>query len=287
MPIRQNELMRRAFLLPFLALLFTAGCRPGEERVSWPAREKTYRTVASLSPSTTELVGSLAYGLQLVGRTASCDFPAAVSAAPVVAQVKPDYEKLKAANPSLVIYDKGLYSDSDIAQIKALGIDTFEFKGNTIADFTKEVMAFGSLIGAEMEASTYIDKIDAEKREPISPEARVAIIMPGKSGEHLIAGVNSFHADVVKNAGGVPVGPDSDKYVSISAEALIKLNPDMIITAGKPDALMADPRLKSLSAIAKVKVRGINSEYMTRRGYRVEKELNLMNRAIMDMAGNN
>lgn len=287
MPIRQNELMRRAFLLPLFAALLAAGCRPGEEKIQWAVRQKNYSSVASLSPSTTEIAASTSFSLKLVGRTAACDFPPSVSTAPVVAQVKPDYEKLKATGAGLVIYDASLYSAADIAQIEALGMDTFAFKANTVKDFEKELLKYGSLVGSEMEISTYVDKIAAEKKEPISPLPKVAIILPGKGGEHMIAGKNSFHADVVRQSGGEAVGPDSDKYVTIGAEALIKLNPDMIITAGKPDTLIADPRLKSLPAIAKLKVRGVINEYMTRKGYRVDKELNMVHRAIMDMVGSN
>lgn len=285
MPIRQNELMRRAFLLPLFAALLAVGCRPGEEKIQWAVRQKTYSSVASLSPSTTEITASVAYNVRLVGRTAACDFPPSVKTVPIVAQVKPDYEKLKATSAGLVIYDPTLYGDADIAQIKALGMDTFAFESNTVEGFEKELLKYGSMVGAEMETSTYVDKIAAEKKEPISPLPKVAIILPGKGGEHMIAGKSNFHADVVRLSGGEAVGPDSDKYVTIGAEALIKLNPDMIITSGKPDALIADPRLKSLPAIAKLKVRGVNNEYLTRKGYRVDKELNMVHRAIMDMVG--
>lgn len=283
--------MRRAFLLPLLAAVVAVGCRPGEEKIQWPVRSKSYSSVASLSPGTTEITASLNFSMRLVGRTAACDFPLGVtqgpSAAPIVAQVKPDYEKLKAQNPGLVIYDASLYNATDVAQIEALGFDTFAFKANNVEDYKKEILAYGGVVGSEMEASTYVDKITQAKKEPISPEARVAIILPGKGGEHMIAGKGSFHADVIRYAGGDAVGPDAEKYVPISAEALIKLNPDMIITSGSPDALIADPRLKSLPAIAKLKVRGVGSELMTRKGFRVDVELDRVHRAMMDMAGNN
>src|SRR5688572_435424 len=101
MPLRQNEPMRRAVLLSLLALL-AVGCQPGQEQIRFPRREKMYMSAASLSPGATEVLGSLAFSVRLVGRTAACDFPPQVKTAPVVAQVKPDYEKLKAAQPGVV-----------------------------------------------------------------------------------------------------------------------------------------------------------------------------------------
>jgi len=280
--------MRRALVLSLLAATLVVGCKSAPEGVKFPIRSKQYHTVASLSPGTTEIVGSLSYTIGLVGRTAACNFPPNVVKAPVVAQVKPDYEKLKKANPGLVVYDASLFGDEDIAEIKKLGIDTFEFKAKTVEAFADEIQQFGSLAGVEMEASAYADKMLQERSADMGkggPAPKVALIMPGKGGEHYIAGTKSFQADVIRSSGGTPVGPEAEKFVPIDAEALIQLNPDMIITAGKPDVLIADPRLKSLSAVAKLKVRGINPDLATRMGFRVDKEINLVNRSIMDMLG--
>lgn len=284
----QNELMRRGIALLLLLSIGLAGCNPTGETIKWPARPKQYRTIASLSPSTTELAASMAYYLQLVGRTAACNYPPSVTSAPVVAQVKPDYEKLKAQSPGLVVYDKSIYNDQDIQQIKALGIDTFEFKATSIDEFGKEILQFGSLVGVETDASAYVDKIVAEKKaaegDPIKPEPKVAVIMPGKGGEHLIAGVKSFQADVVKAAGGTAVGPDSDRFVPVNAEELVQLNPDMIITAGSPDTLMQDARLKSINAIKNVNVRGIDQDVVVRHGSRVDRFIKLTHNALQNMA---
>jgi ABC-type hemin transport system substrate-binding protein len=110
------------------------------------------------------------------------------------------------------------------------------------------------------------------------------LLMAGAGGEHYIAGTEGFHADAIRAAGGEPVGPEQDRYVPIDAEALIKLNPDMILTAGSPDAIVNDPRLKSMSAIAKLKVRGIPQDFATRMGFRVDREINMMGRALAEMS---
>lgn len=230
----------------------------------------------------------MAFNMKLVGRTAACDFPMQVASAPVVAQVKPDYEKLKAAQPGFIVFDDDLYSAQDIAQIKNLGVDTFEFKAKTVVDYTNELLKFGSLVGTEMEASAYVDKIMGERQasmdDPTNTFPTVVLMMPGKGGEHYIAGTKSFHGDVVRSSGGKLLGPEAEKYVPIDAESLLKLNPDIIITVGKPDSIANDPRLKSLKAIQKLKVRGITADLATRRGFRVEKEINMMHRAILDAA---
>jgi len=59
-------------VLSLLAVTLVVGCKPAPEGVRFPIRPKMYRTVASLSPGTTEVVASLSYNIVLVGRTASC-----------------------------------------------------------------------------------------------------------------------------------------------------------------------------------------------------------------------
>lgn len=278
-------------MLSLLIAAIATGCRPGEEKIQWAVRPKTYRSVVSLSPSASEILGSTAFNIQFRGRTAACNFPPQVMTAPIVAQVKPDYEKVKEADPELVVYDASIYNEADIAQIEALGIDTFAFKAKTVDEFIAELRKLGTLLGNEMEVSTYIDKIEQAKKQPMEPRHRVALILPGKSGEHLIAGTGSFHADVVRQVGAEPVGPTADKYVSISMEALIKLNPDMIVMSGEEADLnrfVADPRLRALPAVAKGKVRSfLPADLLTRMGYRVEQEMDKVYRSIVDMAGAN
>ena len=288
MTISQNATMLRALLLSLFACLILFGCTPGAQEVKYEPRPKVYNSAVSLSPGATELLGSVSYNVPILGRTAACNFPPNVKGAPVVAQVKPDYEKIKSLNPGIVIYDASLYNDQDIAQIKTMGIDTFAFKAKTIDEFVEEVRQFGSLMSAEMDASTYVDKILAERKvaqaNGLNPKPRVVLLMAGAGGEHYIAGTKGFHADAIRAAGGEPVGPEQDRYVPIDAEALIKLNPDMILTAGSPDAIVNDPRLKSMSAIAKLKVRGIPQDFATRMGFRVDREINMMGRALAEMS---
>lgn len=281
--------MRRAFLLSLVVALLAVGCKPGQETIRFPARPKRYQTAVSLSPGSTEILASMAFTVTLVGRTAACNYPPGVNRVPVVAQVKPDYEKLKTQNPELVVYEASLYSAQDIAQIKALGFDVFEFKANSVEEFAREVRKFGMVVGKEMEASEYVDKILQERRAGIAsapkPAPTVAMIMAGKGGEHYIAGTASFQADLVRSGGGEPVGPEADRLVPVDAESLIKLNPQMIITMGDPNPLASDPRLASLSAIAKGMVRGLDQDTVSRKGWRVSKAIELTAKAIGNMAG--
>jgi len=278
--------MRRARLL--LGLLVSAamvGCQAPPQVLGGKPREKTYTNVISLSPGTTELVMSINYNNILKGRTASDNYPTTAAKVPVIASVKPDYEKIASLKPDLVVYDASLYNEADVAKIKGLGADTFAIDANTIEDFANQVLELGSLIAGETNASGYADRVIASRNSalasPITPTPKVAILMPGIGSPHYIVGNKSFLADAIKSAGGEVVGPDADKFVELSPELLVTQAPTVIvIPASKMDpvgaqkslgAVLNDPKLQTVPAVKNHKVFAMDADVLLRRGQRVDK----------------
>jgi iron complex transport system substrate-binding protein len=275
------------FLWPMalLSLLLVAGCAPDQNIVGGRVPDRIYRTVASLSPGTTEIVASHALVMRLVGRTAACNFPThAIESIPVVAGVKPDYEKLTEIKPDLIVYDTDLYNESDLAKLRDLGIDLFEVKGDTIDEYVESITLLASLTAAETAMSTYIDRIHGARAQaqgdPVQPTPRVAILMPGGGTEHMIAGVGSFQADLVRAAGGEPVGPDGNRFERLNAEQILARNPQIIIVAGSADELVKDPRLAPLEAMRTGRVFEAPQDELLRRGSRVNTIITRLYRAF-------
>ena len=87
----------------------------------------------------------------------------------------------------------------------------------------------------------------------------------------MIVGVNSFQADVVRAAAAEPVGPDADRFVPLSAETLVQMNPDVIFVTGNAEAILNDPRFKTVAAVQKGNVAVVKPDILLRRGWRVDK----------------
>ena len=273
--------MRKA--LPFIATLVivaVSGCGP--KPVVLEARPKHYRAIISLSPGTTEILASDGDTQALKGRTASCNYPTYIKAQiPIVAAVKPDYERITSIHPDLIVYDKALYSEQDIDKLKSTGADMFAIDANTINGFTAELYKLGSMIAAETHVNDYVNRIHVEEAAataaPITPTPKIAIVMPSAGGSDYIVGTDSFLADVVKASGGQLVGPKSDNFGPLNAEAFTALNPDVIVVPGSkidtsgPGYLMNDPRFKSIAAIKNGQVKVIDSDVLLRRGHRVDQ----------------
>lgn len=284
--------MRRAFPLLFsLPLLFLAlGCQQGDGNGPLKIRKVTYRSIVSLSPSTSEILGQ-PFGVTLAGRSAADNYPENVMLnVPVVGGVKPDCERLTQMHPDLIVYDRSLYNEEDERKLKQTGASVYAMDAHTLADFRMQLFELASLIGQETRAQDYMGRIKEElnnaKATPPSPTPKVAVLIPGTSGSNMIAGTESFDADVVRSVGGEPVGPKGTKFVNVNPEALIALDPDKIIVSGKAtdhagfDAFIKDPRFQVLKAVKSGNVTVIDSDVLLREGSRVDLLVKAIYRAI-------
>jgi iron complex transport system substrate-binding protein len=278
--------------LPLLVLSFSlalSGC--AEKPMVFTPRPKVYQRIVSLSPSTTEIVASDGDANTLKGRTAADNFPGAlVLQVPIVAQVKPDYEKIQSLKPQLIVYDKSLYSDQDVEKLKAAKADMFAIDAKTVDDFVKQLYELGSMLGFETRFNDYIERIlqeqAAAKSASFPTKPKVAIIMPSPDGNDMICGTKGFLGDVVNIAGGELVGPATDNFGTLNAESFVALNPDVIIVGGSkidssgPGLIMKDPRFKTIAAVKGNFVRALDQDVLYRRGQRVDMLINAMHKVI-------
>jgi iron complex transport system substrate-binding protein len=287
-------IVMRRWLNIFIAVGIGAalvGCEATAVTVGGEPNPKPITNMVSLAPSTTEIVASLSFSGALRGRTESDDYPPSVASVPVVASVKPDYEKIAVVKPELIVYDADLYSPSDIEKIKAAAPMTIGFESRNLDDFAKELYKLGSTIGAESAASSYVDKIRAARGVALADSSgnkpKGALIMVGSGTEHMIAGTDSFYADMLRSSGAEVVGPKADKFVPLSPEMLVQGNPDVIVVGfhfdqkdkdgnntralAAANAILRDPRFKTVTAVQKRQIIPIDENTMVRRGFRVDR----------------
>lgn len=256
-----------------LALFVIAGCQGERMTLGGKPRPKIYKRVVSLSPSMSEITTKM--DLVLVGRTAACNYPENIVQAAVVAEVKPNYERLLQVKPDLVVVDKALFSEAEIAKIKATAkSDVIEMDVHTVDDLIDFIDALAGRIGGELPAQKYLD--DIRKQRAIAQASKPArgvnavILMGDSAGGYMIAGRGSFTADLIRSAGASVLGPDADKFVPANLEQLLTWNPDTIFVPGKADSLLKDPRLASLKAIKSGRVAAASPDLMLRAGARVD-----------------
>ncbi len=278
--------MRVALPLSFLALVLV-GCAPQPQRVGGTPRQGAPPKVVSLSPSATEVVASTMNSSPLVGRTSSDNYPANVASVPVVAETKPDFEAIQKAKPDIVVYDGDLFNEADIKRIEGMGAKSFGFKDHTVEGFEKELFTLSGLLGSETNVNDYVTRIERERNaaqaEGLATKPKVAVVM-GK----YVAGTDSFLADVVRIAGGEPVGPPTGKFDAMSPEALVSAAPDIIVLpttkeTGAKDlaALRADSALAATPAIKAGRIVPLMQDVVLRRGARVDQLIRDLHRGLV------
>lgn len=276
--------MIQTSFLAFAALALV-GCLDTDQKKIYGEGFDNPTSIVSLSPSSSEVLGKWGPFEHLKGRTASCNWPSFIGSIPVVLdQTKPNFEKIAALKADLVVYDPQLFNADDIAKIEQLGAKTLAWDPMTVDELIEDVHKMGASTRSEIKSSEYADLVYVAKRRALAeaqdPSPTVVLVIPGTGGEPMIAGANSFQADVIRSAGGKPLGPDSDRFVTLNAEALVAQNPDVIIVTGKKSAILGDPRFASISAVKNGRVEEITADAALRRGGRVDLFITAMSGMI-------
>ncbi len=273
------KLMRmptKALLIGLSAAILLGGCKP--KPPSGIKFVPQVHTVASLCPSAAELL-SLG-NPKIVGISTHTNFPATLKNIDFVADVKPDYEKLAALKPDVIVYDPAVYNANDIAKLKQLKSTLVPIEGDTVEEFVKSVYRLGQAIQSETSLLDYIYRLEQEvnvcRANPLTPAPKTAIVMADPTTAPRVAGTKSFYCDLVRVAGGEPVGPATNDFSTMNPEALLALNPDVIILPlgkGEDTNFMSDPRFAQLKAVKTQHVRIMDADYLLRRGERADEAL--------------
>ncbi len=266
------------FIALFSWFILFIGCQPSSSsKLKSTSIDQSIRIV-SLSPSTTELIALYAGPKYLKGRTQSCNYPEWVNNIPVVAFIKPNYEKLAEIAPTHIIYDAHLYSTYDIQKLQVIGAKLIPVESTKLEDFflwlTKIKAEFPHIFSPER----YIYKLQRSLDHhsyPLHPRSnaiKVALLYEdGLYREYYMAGTKTFQADLLKKLGCNVVGPHSHQFEKMSTESLVSLNPDLIFTVEHPNVITQDPRLKSIQAVQCHQVYQIKADILHRIGGRVDQ----------------
>jgi len=288
--------MNRAIwrIIPFLAIFALIGCSSyddlgGKARTFEPAR-----SFVSLSPSTTELIHAAGVPPQaIIGRTSSCNYPKL--ACPVVVQgTEPNFEQIVALNPDKVIAEKDLYSQATFDKLKELGLDVIVVESNSIASYEEAIIAASKISGTEVTAGKYIDKLHAgisAYEGSVKPGIKIAVIIGSPTEGYSSLGKKSLLAELLTEGASEFLGHEEGKFMPTNIEQIVSWNPDVIITAKyQIEALLSDPAMQAVPAVAKKRVLGVNADVLMRNGGRVDTLLEALTIGvgrIVDIKGSN
>lgn len=203
------------------------------------------RRIVSLAPSVTEVLFEAGLGPRVVGVTSYCRYPeAALSLPKVGGYLTPSYEALAALAPDLVVV---VAEHRDVEpRLAALKMPALRVDHRSLDGIIQSIESVGARAGSGKQA---MEAADALRRHL----ARVRMIGRGRPRPRVLvlfgrtddfrqlyaAAPGTVHDDLLARAGGENVLTSrSVPYPTLSAEGLLRLNPEVVVefAEGSPDA---------------------------------------------------
>jgi len=243
--------------------------------------------IISLAPSNTEILFALGLGDRIVGVTNYCDYPPEATTKPSVgAYNEPNIEEIIAREPDLVLATEEHVTE--MAQIESRGITVVGLNPKTIDEVLASITLVGKITGTETEAASLVadmqKQINAikDKTSALSEAQKPRVFYIIWHDPIWTGGGGSFADALIQIAGGVNIAHDikgdaANGYVTISLEAMIAGNPQVVIAGvgmGTGEDLTLqymkkEPRLASVEARQNNRVYGVNMDIVGRPGPRI------------------
>ena len=209
----------------FLSLLFSVSLFSAE----------TEQRVISLAPSLTEILCALDLQENLVGVTDFCKDPykqTNFSKIRVGGIINPNFEKMLKSRPTVIFT---LKSKGDKTQkLNSYGMKIVRLEHVTLDGIFNSILLIGKECGVEEKAKKLHDKLKALLVErDYSKGQKVLVTISRLSSQNNIrlwvAGNDGFYSRLLNLCGAQNAFKQKEKFSQISIEALIKLNPDVIL----------------------------------------------------------
>jgi iron complex transport system substrate-binding protein len=254
------------------------------------------RRLVSLSPNLTEIIYGVGAFDQVVGVSKFSSYPPEVSKLPSLGGWQdPDYEKMVALRPDLVLVDEGQAQFVE-DKCRQIGLRVMVVKDEKVADVYTAITAIGQATGHEGDAAKLLQTtrealLRVSQKTAALQKPKVVLIVdrtPGTLRDLYTATAGSYLAELVEIAGGrVAVPPDKRGYAKLSKEDLLAVDPDVILdfTHGNVGRFAGDPmqawsEMPELKAVRAHRVREVNEDYVPHASQRIALTAELFARLI-------
>jgi iron complex transport system substrate-binding protein len=200
--------------------------------------------VASLQPTTTELLFAVGAGDRVVGRTTWCDAPAAALAVPSLGDgLNPNLEAIVAAQPDLVLLYPSALNDVAAARLAELGIPALRLRTDRLADVPRLARLLGRATGREAAGDSVAARFERDLAAATTPRADGPTVFILAWDRPLTTiGAGSFLSEVVERAGGRNVFAElASSAAPVSLEAVAARDPSLVLV---PSAEVRDTAMR-------------------------------------------
>lgn len=205
--------------------------------------------IVSLNGSLSEIVAAIGMEKNIVGTDVTSNFPESLKAKPKVGHNKNiNAEGIMALQPDLILGIKKDITPELAAQFKAAGVKLMLFDQEYSVDGTHHLIhAVADSLRAKAKGDSVTGVLDADlaklkAHDGQAKKPRVLFIYARGAGTMMVGGKGTQVAQAIALAGGENAVTEFSDYKPLTAEALVKANPDVI--------LLFDSGLQSLGGVA-------------------------------------
>jgi iron complex transport system substrate-binding protein len=245
------------------------------------------RTIASLSPSNTEILFAVGCGRRIVLRNKLSSYPKQVLRVPATNAFLLSPEHVAGFSPDLVLLSHA--DQNRVAALRRIGLAVATFDPRGLEAMLANITAIGKLCGAQARAATLIKDLRARiasVRTAVKGRRRPTVYMENDGTDPLkpwTSGRGSFVDQLITVAGGDNImGQLNRPYAQISAEEVFARNPDVIVVQGQAEAKRLRGRVgwSKLRAVRDGRVATIHADLLSRPGPRLIQGLELLARSL-------
>ncbi|HXF81357.1 MAG TPA: ABC transporter substrate-binding protein [bacterium] len=233
--------------------------------------------IVSVAPSVTEILFALGLAARVVGVGSPDDYPpAAVAGRPRVGGVVLDAERILRLQPDLIIGVASLQR-GQLERLIALRLPVLAVEASTLPEVYAQILLLGRVTGVPGAAG----RVVATMRSREGAVARAVAGRPARRtyvevwSEPLItAGAGTFLADLITRAGGRNIFADVAGWRQVSAEAVLRRDPEVIIlTAPQTPDVLRRRAWGTVTAIRAGRVGVVDGSLVARPGPRIVEGL--------------
>lgn len=234
--------------------------------------------IVSTAPSNTEILFALGLGDRVVGVTEYCDYPEEAAEKEKIGGFSTvDVERIVALEPDLVLSSE-LTGIENIEKLEELGVTVAVLQPKNVDGILVDIKLVGKLAGVEDRAdaleSTMKERIEAVQKENQDLE-KPDVFYVVWHDPLMSAGSGTFISDLIDMAGGTNIAQDMEGYKTISLEAVVDRDPDVIIASMGPgqhasyNFIIEEERLKEVSSVKNGRVHAVDQDIVSRAGPRI------------------
>lgn len=257
--------------------------------------EKPERIV-SLIPSNTEIAYALGLGEQIVGVSDNDNYPEDVQNKEKVGGMEFNVEKIISLKPDLVLAHASSAHNSQegLKQLKDAGINVFVVEDAQSFDKVYDsIQTIGKITGTSDKAEDIVAEMKTkladiqEKGKTIPDDQKVSVFVEVNPAPQIYTtGKGTFMDEMLTIIGAKNAAGDQEGWPQMTEEAVVKLNPDVIVTTygyyvdKAVDQVLARKGWENVSAVKNKRVYDVHSDLVSRPGPRLVEGVEELAKAI-------